>query len=50
MLGMGFGSPFAFLRDISQFLYIIVMVGLALALIALVYLPFELKKSKTKDN
>ena len=44
MLGMGYGSPFAFLIDISKVLYIAVMVGIALIVITLVYLPFELKK------
>lgn len=46
LLGMGFGSPFAFLRDISQVLYVAVMVGIALVIITLVYLPFELKKTR----
>lgn len=49
MLGMGYGSPFAFLRDISPFLYIAVMITLALFIISLVYLPFEFNKGKTTD-
>jgi len=46
MLGMGYGSPFVFLRDISPLLYIAVMIALALFIISLVYLPFEFKKVK----
>jgi len=43
MLGMGYGSPFLFVRDISPLLYIAVMISLALLIITLVYLPLELK-------
>ncbi|MDY0214332.1 MAG: YwaF family protein [Bacilli bacterium] len=50
MLGMGYGSPFAFLMDISKALYILVMVAIALFIITILYLPFELMKKKAVDN
>lgn len=49
MLGMGWGSPFAFLREISPLLYIFVMLTLGVSAITLVFLPFELKK-QSKSN
>jgi len=48
MLGIGYGSPLNFLMPISKALYILAMMGVSILVVVLFYLPFELKKRKTK--
>ncbi len=46
MLGMGYGSPFNFLIEVSKPLYIATMIGISLTVVTLIYLPIEIKYYK----